>query len=328
MILLGQHNPSQMLVESTARSKSDCGVRTLILTLIRYGATNEDYAEIGRISHAHSTRNPYAQFRKKYTLKEILESPMIHAPLTKLQCSPTSDGAAAAVIVSERYLKSRPHLQDQAILIAGQSLLTDTPELYSRSDMDLVGFNMTAQASRKAMAEAGVSPKDIQVCELHDCFSTNELITIDGLGFCEAGKAHEMVRRGDITYGGKGPIVNPSGGLISKGHPIGATGLAQCAELCWHLRGWANNRFVDCKVALQHNLGLGGAVVVTVYQRADLKANSKLTDDQIVASTELEHNPATEARTPTAAQADKVRSKKARSDFALQDTQEKMLARL
>lgn len=160
---------------------------------------------------------------------------MIHYPITKLQCSPTSDGAGAAVIVSQRFLDSRPELKSQAVFIAGQQLATDEPSLFSKSAMDLVGFGMTKVAAQKALKEANVTPKDIQVCELHDCFSCNELILLEGLGFAEKGKAHEMVRNGDITYGGKGPIINPSGGLISKGHPLGATGLAQCAELCWQL---------------------------------------------------------------------------------------------
>jgi hypothetical protein len=175
-----------------------------------------DETEIARISHEHSQRNPYAQFQQEYSLKEISDSTMIHFPLTKLQCSPTSDGAGAAVIVSQKFLDSKPHLRNQAILIAGQQLMTDTPALFSRSAMDLVGYDMTKRAAQAAMREAGVSPKDIKVCELHDCFSANELILLEGLGFSEKGKAHEMVRNGDITYGGKGPVVNPSGGLISK----------------------------------------------------------------------------------------------------------------
>jgi sterol carrier protein 2 len=219
----------------------------------KYGASAEDFAEIARISHEHSQRNPYAQFQKEYSLKEIQDSTMIHYPLTKLQCSPTSDGAGAAVIVSERFLNQRPHLKSQAILMAGQSLMTDTPQLFSRSAMDLVGFDMTKRAAAVALKEAGVSAKDIKVCEVHDCFSANELILLEGLGFCEKGKAHEMVRNGEITYGPNAKvIVNPSGGLISKGHPLGATGLAQCAELTWQLRGWANNRLVkEIDVALQ-----------------------------------------------------------------------------
>ncbi|KAI5196658.1 hypothetical protein E4T39_07657 [Aureobasidium subglaciale] len=294
----------------------------------KYGARSEDFAEIARISHEHSQRNPYAQFRKKYSLEEIMTAPMIHAPLTKLQCSPTSDGAGAAVIVSQRFLDARPQLRSQAILMAGQTLMTDTPALYSKSAMDLVGFDMTKQAVAAAYKEAGVGPKDISVCELHDCFSANELVLLDGLGFSEPGKAHEMVRNGDITYGGKGPIINPSGGLISKGHPLGATGLAQCAELCWHLRGWANNRFVDTKVALQHNLGLGGAVVVTIYKRADGQKNVKLSNEDIIRDSAFEYNPAIEARHPTVQDADKVRSRSSRNEYALGDTQEKIQARL
>jgi sterol carrier protein 2 len=184
------------------------------------------------VSHEHSQRNPYSQFRTAYTLDEVLNSTTIYAPLTKLQCSPTSDGAAAAVLVSERFLAARPHLRSQAVLIAGQSLQTDTPAVYSRGAIDLIGFDMTKRAAAAALGEAGVTVQDIRVCELHDCFSANELILLDGLGFSEPGKAHEMVRRGDITYGGK-VVVNPSGGLISKGHPLGATGVAQCAELTW-----------------------------------------------------------------------------------------------
>lgn len=319
-----------MLDESTWRSEALLFLHhfNLILTVVRYGARAEDFAEIARISHEHSQRNPYAQFQKEYSLKEILEAQMIHAPLTKLQCSPTSDGAGAAVIVSQRFLDSRPQLHDQAVLMAGQSLLTDSPRLYSRSAMDLVGFDMTKQARQFAMAEAKVSPSDIKVCEVHDCFSANELILLEGLGFCEEGKAHEMVRNGDITYGGKGPIVNPSGGLISKGHPLGATGLAQCAELCWQLRGMANNRLVDADVALQHNLGLGGAVVVTIYKRADGKQNRKLTDAEIVGASAFDYNPATQARFVTREDAEKVRSKVSRSDYALGDTQDKIQARL
>lgn len=194
--------------------------------------------------------------------------------------------------------------------------------------MDLVGYGMTAVAAKAAYKEAGISPKDVGVCELHDCFSANELILLDGLGFSEPGKAHEMVRRGDITYGGKGPIINPSGGLISKGHPLGATGLAQCAELTWQLRGWANNRHVSTKVALQHNLGLGGCVVITVYKRADGKDNVKLTDAEIIKQSAVGYNPATEARYVTQAQGDLVRSKVARNEYALGQTIQQIEARL
>lgn len=294
----------------------------------RYGARAEDFAEIARISHEHSTRNPYAQFKKAYTLQEILDSPMIHDPLTKLQCSPTSDGAGAAVIVSERFLAQRPWLKKQAILMAGQSMMTDTPPTYSRDAIDLVGYDMAARASAAALHEANASAKDVGVCELHDCFSTNEMITLDGLGFCEKGKAHLMVRNGDITHGGKGPLINPSGGLISKGHPLGATGLAQCCELTWQLRGWANTRFVPTEVALQHNLGLGGCVVINVYRRADGQKSVLVEDEDIVASTNWTYNPATTARTISLEDVAKVESRKSKVDYAQGNTLEKIRSRL
>ncbi|KAI9749812.1 MAG: E2 SUMO-conjugating protein ubc9 [Chaenotheca gracillima] len=294
----------------------------------KYGATEDDFAEIARVNHLHSAKNPYSQFQDTYTLSEISSSPKIHSPLTKLQCCPTSDGAAAAVLCSDSFLAAHPHLRDQAVQITGQHLATDSPALFDRSSISLVGYDMSRTAARIAMTEAGITPRDVQVCELHDCFSANEMVTLDALGLCEPGHAHKMVRRGDITYsgdlapGGKGCVVNPSGGLISKGHPLGATGIAQCAELVWHLRGWANNRLVNphdgIKVALQHNLGLGGAAVVTVYARSDGKpAPTTLTDSQIGQANTLGYNPATEARGFTRAQADKVRSKKAREEYAL-----------
>jgi sterol carrier protein 2 len=295
----------------------------------KYGAEARDFAEIARISHLHSSKNPYAQFRDVYTLEQIENAPMIHFPLTKLQCSPTSDGAGAAVIVSQKFLDERPHLKSQAILIAGQSLMTDSPQLYSKSSMDLVGYDMTKRAAQVALKEAGVTAKDIKVAELHDCFSANELILLDGLGFSQPGKAHEMVRNGDITYGGKGPIINPSGGLISKGHPLGATGLAQCAELTWQLRGWANNRHVDdANVALQHNLGLGGAVVINIYKRADGQKNVKMSDAEIKKASQFAYNPAVEARFVTKEEGDKVRSKKNSNEYAMGDTLEKIQSRL
>ena len=293
----------------------------------RYGAAKEDFAEIARVNHEHSKRNPYSQFQQEYTLEEILKAPMIHEPLTKLQCCPTSDGGAAAVLVSQDFVDARPHLKDQAILIAGQQLSTDAPSLFSRSSIDLMGFEMTKKAASIALAEAKVNVKDVKVCELHDCFSANEMIVIDALGLSEPGKAHEMVRNGDITYGGK-MVINPSGGLISKGHPLGASGIAQCAELVWHLRGWANNRLISgTSAALQHNLGLGGAVVVTVYKRADGKEATAVSSEAIGKHNGLGYNPAVEAKGFTRAQVDRARSKKARSEWAIQDTEQKVEAR-
>lgn len=293
----------------------------------RYGSELKDFAEIGRINHAHSKNNPYSQFQDEYTLDQILSSPMIHEPLTKLQCCPTSDGAAATVLVSQAFLDARPALKDQAILIAGQRLATDTPALFNRSAIDLIGYEMSALAAREALAEANVTPQEVSVCELHDCFSANEMVTIEALGLAPKGAAHKLIRAGGITYGSN-LVVNPSGGLISKGHPLGATGLAQCAELVWHMRGWANNRSVpNTKVALQHNLGLGGAVVVTVYKRADGSQAADLSDEEVGKRNGLGYNPATVAKGFTKQQVDAVRSKKARSEWALQDVAEKVEAR-
>ncbi|EAS33153.3 nonspecific lipid-transfer protein [Coccidioides immitis RS] len=293
----------------------------------KYGAKPEDFAEIGRINHEHSKRNPYSQFTDEYTLEQVMKAPMIHHPLTKLQCCPTSDGGAAAVVVSQAFLDARPHLKDQAILIAGQCLATDAPSVYNRSSISLMGFDMGRHACQTACEEANVNVKDIKVCELHDCFSANEMITIDALELSDPGKAHEMVRRGDITYGGK-MVINPSGGLISKGHPLGATGIAQCAELTWHLRGWANNRMVKgTDSALQHNLGLGGAVVVTVYKRADGKVAEAVSNEEVGRKNGLGYNPAVEAKGFTVEQMNRVLSKEHRNDWAMADTSEKVLAR-
>ncbi|KAF2256607.1 non-specific lipid-transfer protein [Trematosphaeria pertusa] len=293
----------------------------------KYGSKLEDFAEIARINHAHSKNNPYSQFQDEYTLEQVVKAPMIHEPLTKLQCCPTSDGAAAAVLVSQAFLDKRPELKSQAILIAGQCLATDKPALFNRSAIELVGYSMSELAAQRAMQEANVKPDDVKVCELHDCFSANEMVTIEALGLAPKGKAHELVRKGGITYGGK-LVINPSGGLISKGHPLGATGIAQCAELVWHMRGWANNRSVkDTKVALQHNLGLGGAAVVTVYKRADGSAAKDLSNEEVAKLTGLWYNPAVVAKGFTKEQVDAVRSKNARSEWALQDTEQKVEAR-
>ena len=233
----------------------------------KYGSKPEHFAWIGWKNHKHSVNNPYAQFQDEYTLEEIKEARMIHEPLTKLQCSPTSDGAACAIVASERYVDEHD-LWDQAVEIAGQAMVTDLSSTFDESAdcMTIVGSDMSKEAARQAYAEAGISAEDVDVCELHDCFSANELITYEALGFAEEGEGHLLVEAEATTYGGDGPVVNPSGGLISKGHPLGATGLAQCSELTWQLRGTADARQVEgAEVALQHNIGLGGAAVVSVY---------------------------------------------------------------
>ncbi len=231
----------------------------------RYGTTPEHFAKIALKNHLHSVNNPRSQFRDEYTLEQIMDARMIHAPLTMLQCSPTSDGGAAAVVVSEDFV-IKHGLQDRAIEIAGMAMTTDMPSTYEKSSIKLVGSEMTRKAAQMVYQQSGLGPEDVDVIELHDCFSANELITYEALGLCPEGKAGELIDSGAVTYGGQW-VVNPSGGLISKGHPLGATGLAQCAELNWQLRGMCDVRQVpEARVALQHNLGLGGAAVVTMYR--------------------------------------------------------------
>lgn len=232
----------------------------------KYGTTPEHMAKIAWKNHRHSVNNPYSQFREEYTLDQIKASKIVHGPLTKLQCCPTSDGSAAAIVCSEDFVK-RHNLEGQAVEIIAMDMATDLPSTFNEeSCMKMVGYDMSKKAAESVFSKSGLTPTDVQVVELHDCFSANELISYEALGLCPPGKAGEMVDRGDNTYGGK-YVVNPSGGLISKGHPLGATGLAQCSELCWQLRGEADKRQVPgAKVALQHNIGIGGAAVVALYR--------------------------------------------------------------
>jgi acetyl-CoA acetyltransferase len=234
----------------------------------RYGSTPEHFAWIGWKNHRHSVNNPNAQFQEEYSLEDIRAAPMVHEPLTRLQCSPTSDGAAAVVVASRRFVEEHG-LGARAVEIVAQSMVTDLPSTFEdRSAISLVGAQMSRRAAENVYARAGVGPAEVDVIELHDCFSTNELLTYDALGLCGEGEGHHLVEAGDTTYGGRW-VVNPSGGLISKGHPLGATGLAQCSELVWQLRGEAEARQVEgAGIALQHNIGLGGAAVVTMYRLA------------------------------------------------------------
>jgi acetyl-CoA acyltransferase len=237
--------------------------------MTRFGTTAEQFAKIGVKNHKHSVNNPYAQFRDEYTLEEILAANTVYEPLTKLQCSPTSDGSGAAIIASESFV-DKHGLAGQAVEIVGQAMVTDLPSTFEdRSAISLVGADMTRTAGQQVYEQAGITASDVDVIELHDCFSTNELLTYEALGLCDEGEGGKLVDAGETTYGGRW-VVNPSGGLISKGHPLGATGLAQCSELTWQLRGTAEKRQVNgATVALQHNIGLGGAAVVTAYRPAE-----------------------------------------------------------
>lgn len=227
------------------------------------GANPDIFAKVAVKTRKHAINNPLAIFNQPLTVDEVMQSPVIFAPyLTRLEACPPSCGAAAAVVCSEDF--ARRHGLARGIRILAQAMTTDRP---ARNDnpIDLAGADMTRNAAAQVYAQAGISPQDIDVVELHDCFTSNEVITYEGLGLCGDGEAERFIALGDNTYGGR-YVVNPSGGLMSKGHPLGATGLAQCTELVSQLRGEAGARQVSgARLALQHNLGLGGACVVTLY---------------------------------------------------------------
>jgi sterol carrier protein 2 len=233
----------------------------------KYGTKASHLAQISVKNYKHGFNNPYAQFRQNKSLKDIESSTMISFPLTKLQCSPTSDGAACIILASEDYV-IKNKLQNQAVEVLSCVLGTDKKETFTPvSYINLVGGDLTKRVSEKALKNAGITIDDINVVELHDCFSANELVTYEGLGLCKVGDAKNFIDRGDNTYGGK-YVVNPSGGLTSKGHPLGATGLAQLTELTWQLRRMSEKRQVEgAKYCMSHNLGLGSAVVVSVLKK-------------------------------------------------------------
>jgi sterol carrier protein 2 len=232
----------------------------------RYGIRPETFAGISVKARKHAANNPYAVFRDPVTVEEVLASPHIYGPLTRLQCCPPTCGAAAAIVCSSDY--AARHNLDRTVRIAAQAMTTDSPSSFVEKDMTkLVGYEMTQRAADEVYEKAGIGPEDIRVAELHDCFTANELISYEALRLTPEGTSEKFIADGDNTYGGQ-VVTNPSGGLLSKGHPLGATGLAQCTELVRQLRGQADARQVDgVTLALQHNIGLGGAAVVTLYEK-------------------------------------------------------------
>ena len=233
----------------------------------QYGTKLSTFAKIRAKASRHAARNPLALFRTEVTEEEVMASPMMWpGVMTRLMACPPTCGAAAALLVSESY--ARKHGLDRSVRIRAQSMTTDSRKTFDAHDMrEVVGFSMAQAAANQVYEQAGISPKDVDVVELHDCFAHNELLTYEALGLCPVGGAEKFVCDGDNTYGGQF-VTNPSGGLLSKGHPLGATGLAQCTELVQQLRGRAEQRQVEnARLALQHNLGLGGACVVTLYER-------------------------------------------------------------
>ncbi len=234
----------------------------------KYGTTLESFAKVRAKASRHAKNNPLAIFRKELTADDVMNDVVVWpGVMTRLMACPPTCGAAAAILVSEEFAKRRGIRTD--VRIAAQAMTTDFPSTFETDDMmRVVGFDMTRAAANTVYEQAGVGPDDLDVVELHDCFAQNELITYKSLGLCKEGGAAAFIDAGDNTYGGK-VVTNPSGGLLSKGHPLGATGLAQCYELTRQLRGSAEATQVDgARLALQHNLGLGGACVVTLYQRA------------------------------------------------------------
>ena len=232
----------------------------------KYGTRDETFARVSQKARLHAKHNPRAIFRDEVSIEEVLSSPPMHGVLTRLQCCPPTCGAAAALLTSEKFAKKHGLRSD--VKITGQSMTTDFPSSFEgKTMMQIVGSDMSQAAANDLYERTGIGPDDVDVVELHDCFTSNEIITYEALQLTEEGGSEQFVSDGDNTYGGK-VVVNPSGGLLSKGHPLGATGLGQCAELVWQLRGEAGPRQVEgARVGLQHNLGLGGACVVSLYQK-------------------------------------------------------------
>jgi sterol carrier protein 2 len=230
----------------------------------KYGATPDLFAKVAVKTRNHAIANPFALFNNPLSVEEVLGAPVVYMDfLTRLMCCPPTCGAGAAIICSEEFAKR--HNIKGRVEIIGQAMATDTPETWD-DPINLIGADMTRRAAQSVYEQAGVGVDEVDVVELHDCFTTNEVVTYEGLGLCAEGEATAFVNAGDNTYGGKF-VVNPSGGLMSKGHPIGATGLAQCYEIVNQLRGTAEQRQVpNARIGLQHNLGLGGAAVVTMYR--------------------------------------------------------------
>lgn len=234
----------------------------------KFGTELTDFAKIRAKASRHAANNPLALFNKEISEDEVMAAPVMwEGVMTRLMACPPTCGGAAAILCSEAF--AAKHGIDTTVKIKAQAMTTDYASTFEARDMmQVVGYDMTAAAAKQVQEQSGIDIADVDVVELHDCFAHNELITYEGLGLTPEGTAQKFIADGDNTYGGKF-VTNPSGGLLSKGHPLGATGLAQCYELTHQLRGTADARQVDgARTALQHNLGLGGACVVTLYQAA------------------------------------------------------------
>jgi len=233
----------------------------------KYGTKDETFAKITVKARKHAQHNERAIFRDLLTVEQVMASPHQFGPVTRLQCCPPSCGGAAAVVCSDEFAKK--HGISNPVYFAAQAMVSDFESTFnSKSAMEIVGYGMSSKAAKKVYEAAGLGPEDVDLVELHDCFTPNELITYEALGLTPPGTAEKFINDGDNTYGGK-VVTNPSGGLLSKGHPLGATGLAQCAEIVWQLRGQAGVRQVEnARIGLQHNIGIGGSAIVAIYRRS------------------------------------------------------------
>ena len=231
------------------------------------GVGFEQFAKVAEKNHAHSVLNPLAQYQKKFSLDEIMGGEMIGYPNTILMCCPTGDGAAAAVVVSDEKLKTMPaEARRRAVKISASVLTSDpwTPGAEAQLDVN----TLTRRAAQQAYEAAGVDPQDLDLVELHDCFATAELLHYDNLGLCEPGGAGEFIDSGAPWRDGRIPV-NVSGGLLSKGHPLGATGIANVYEVTTHLRGEAGDRQIEgAKVGLTHVIGLGSACAIHILEKS------------------------------------------------------------
>lgn len=290
------------------------------------GGNTRHLAMIASKNHRHSLSNPYSQFRDGWTIEQVLDAPKMNKTMTKYMCSPTSDGAACCIVVSEEFVHSHG-LENQAIEIVAQALTTDSPATYeSGSAMNLVGYEMSKICADKVFADAGFGPGEgrdqVGVVELHDCFAANELITYSALGLCSSDETYKFIERGDNTYGGK-YVINPSGGLEAKGHPLGATGLGMHFYITMQLRDWAGPMqapgLFDIadkrgKYGLVHNIGLGGAAVVSLLRRPDFYQAGVGQDGR----DRLGYNHAHMCRPVTRQDVDKVKSRRHSSGYVLQ----------
>ena len=230
-----------------------------------YGVSDLALAKIAIKARKHAAHNPNAIFRDPLSEEQILVGQPIYRGLRKLFACPPSCGGASVVVCSEAF--ARKHGIRSDIHLIGKGSCSDRAEYFEGDVMDVLFRGVSREAANMAYESAGVGPDDIDVIELHDCFTSNEIITYTALGLCDMAGAEQFVLEGQNTYGGK-VVVNPSGGLLAKGHPLGATGLAQITELVWQLRGDAGERQVaGARTALQHNGGLGSAGFVHIFQR-------------------------------------------------------------